>query len=442
MSNKNNEVTMLSKLNFQLKKSKIGNLITKVFRNKRQLSYKNLKGGRRKSLEVNVKQGLLSKIALLIILLICPLFLVTVHLSQFLKFDFNPYNRESIDYDRKLPREEYNILVLGFDSSSEEYRFIDLAVLFSINSETAQLKTYGINPNFMVSDSLGEQYTLRSLYNNVDARGTDPMVEVMNGVEGLMGVRVDRYISFDLDEDFNRILSKWGIEIDLEDEDSKLFGDKLSKVSQVKFLLDKSVNDDVRARRQVLWVNNFLGAKSNLTFFYRIFWNYSELNGNIYTDMTRKEIFQLSFKLMSYEKPILSSYLKLNFGRLVNIDNTSEGIIADSILVDEDIKSIFSDLNVMQEQSKIEVFNATQQKGLAVEKSRLFENLGSNVINYGNYPEHLDENILFITLDSPEKMQNTIDMIVKSLRGDVRIATEEYRYNYSGDLILVVGETL
>jgi hypothetical protein len=442
MSNRINEVTVLSKLSFRLKKTQIGNSITKIFRNKRQLSYKGLKSANRKSSNVDAGRGIISKIALLAMIFLCPVTLIGIHLTQYVKFNFNPYTSDKVVYDRMLPKEEFNILVLGFDASSEEYKFIDFAVLFSINSKTAQLKTYGINSNFLVSDSTGEQYTLRSLYNNVDYRRTDPMLEIMNSVENLIGIRVDRYIAFDMNDDFGKFLIKWGTEMDLSSPDSQEFGNKLSKDSQLRFLTDTSVDDNVRLRRQVLWMNNFLSSRSSLSFFYRVFWNYSELNRNIYTDMTRKELFQLSSKLMNYERPILSSYLRTNFGRLVNSSNTSEGIVADTILVDEDVKSIFSDLNIMQEQSKIEVFNATQKRGLAVEKSRLFENLGSNVINYGNYPEHLEENILFVTIDSPEKMQSTIDMIVKSLRGDVRIATEEYRYNYSGDLILVVGKTL
>ena len=89
---------------------------------------------------------------------------------------------------------------------------------------------------------------------------------------------------------------------------------------------------------------------------------------------------------------------------------------------------------------EIEVFNATKKSGLANKTKRIFQNWGAYVIKSGNYFENIDKNIIYVPNNNAKNFVNNIAEIKRFFRDDIEVVQGEYKYNYSGDLIVVIGK--
>jgi calcineurin-like phosphoesterase len=113
--------------------------------------------------------------------------------------------------------------------------------------------------------------------------------------------------------------------------------------------------------------------------------------------------------------------------------------LPNAILIDEQIAGFFSDVSVAAEQAELEIYNASDQIGLAYKFARQFQNIGINVVKYGNYFESADESIIYLETEQDiDRYRNTIREIQNTI-GKATILIGAYQYNKSGDIIIVLN---
>ena len=159
------------------------------------------------------------------------------------------------------------------------------------------------------------------------------------------------------------------------------------------------------------------------------------------TDFTKDEFLRFIVNIASTDTTIQTGFSskELTLNDLTKL-NLESGIQYSDMLLDEDISGLFRSIPIIKEQAKIEVFNATEESGVAYTLKRKFENTGITVIKTGNYPDLVSENILYLPKNNPDNFVNTIRFIRSILRDELRVVYGDYKFNYSGDMILVIGK--
>jgi hypothetical protein len=354
-------------------------------------------------------------------------------LTKYLNIKTTPFNSFNPSEQALLPEAENNILLIGLDDRVDGYQFANLIIIVSLNKESKITRIYGVNPRYSLSES-GQRYSLSSYWNKLDSVN-DRAGLFTDLISEYIGIRLDAYIAFERSELNSFLSERSDLRMDVGDT-KNLNGEKLS----TKLLETVTNDDDVMVQTE--FVHMLLQQFKNITFAYDIFLNTSDYTETFKTNISRDQFYTfISFANQS--KYILNSK-GLTLRSLGYKDETSieDLIIPNYILVDENVADYFTDLNILAEQARVEVYNSTTTAGLASKYKRILQNTGANVIKFGNYPEVELTSKLYVPEGIVEKFPRTINMIKRSLGFDVEIAVEGYRYNYSGDIILILGEDI
>lgn len=368
------------------------------------------------------------------------------NLSKYFQIQFNPYLAQEI-IQLPIPLNDYkeiNTLLIGFDDTQNTYKFVNMLAIVSLDYQTASLKIYNLNPNYLASLN-NNTTTLRTSFNFLTSGNDTKMNDLMMLVENLSAVRIDRYIAFDY-SNINKLieLTSLGFESDKSyrigddfiSEGEYLEGDRLGNF--VTF--DKIPEDETIQRHSMFIRELFENLRDNFAL-YKYFLSANEFSEVIYTDFSKDEFLRFIVNVSSTDNAIRTGFASktLTLEDLNKID-LEAGIRHSDMMLDESISNLFINIPVIKEQGKLEIFNATDQSGVAYNLKRKFENTGITVIKTGNYPDNLDENLLYIPKNNPDNLENTIRIIRSILRDDVRIVYGDYKFNYSGDMILVIGK--
>lgn len=364
-----------------------------------------------------------------------------INIRQYNSIEFTAYSDRQIYETTPLDSVEYNIMMGGFDNpGSSENKYLETIVIMSLNVKTGTLKTYGINPNFITTIN-SKKYTLKTLWNN-----THNMRVVQDQVQNLVGIRLDRYVAFDTN-DLKNLITDWNLELktnelfkyekDIYQPNSIIKG---NVASEYVFSSKSALDNDTSTQRYLNFFNQVVQNNRSIFTYYRAFWESEKLSKIFHSDMNKDEFLRFLNGLFNSNLPIQTAYLSYNSATLGNT-GAEDGLLLNILDVDEKIKILFQDINIIREQAEIEIFNASTKPGLASQRKRIFQNLGINVINSGNYPEKLDKNILYIPKSNENELLYNISAIKRFFGNNIEIVLGEYKYNYSGDLILVLGET-
>ncbi|MFS8131267.1 MAG: hypothetical protein ACMG57_04780, partial [Candidatus Dojkabacteria bacterium] len=249
---KNN--TILNKIHFSLRNTRLSNTIIKYTRTIRSTKKKELPIGK-----VSIPKITLPKnsrgymiIAFVILLIIGGIYGVHVF------FSVNPKGYEVEDttmFRKRTFDPSVNVLFIGFENRLNSYKYIKYLNVVSVDSKNSVFKIYGISPNFLTTID-NESVTLESLWNNITIEDDTPKINaVVDEVQRFVGIRLDRYVAFNLDDLKTYINNSHMTDtaFDTSSLDGRLFtkGDVLSGDFLYGYLFDKTQARDVLTLRQM-----------------------------------------------------------------------------------------------------------------------------------------------------------------------------------------------
>ncbi len=384
---------------------------------------------------------------LLYLLILALLGAILFNISKYSQLSFSPYLDASELETRPLILEdskEINTLFIGFDDTQNSYKFINMIAIISLDYQTASIKTYTLNPNYIVNIN-GNKVTLRAAFNVLTSQSSEKMNDVQKLIENLSAIRIDRYIAFNYSELPNLLALT---DLSVESDESYKLGDNFITEGEVirgdklnAFVTFDNNPDDKALKRQSMFLKEFLENLRDKFALYKYFLNSKEFSQVIHTNLNKDEFIRFIINISSTDTTILNDFAseKLTLKDLSKL-NREEGIEHSAMLLDEDVSQLFRNISIIKEQAKLEIFNATETSGVAYNLKRKFENSGITVIKTGNYPDIVSENILYIPKNNPDYFLNTIRFIRSILRDNVKVVYGDYKFNYSGDMILVIGK--
>jgi len=434
----------LNNIRFSLRNTKLSNTIIKYTRVIRSSKKKELPIGKvsipKVTLPKNSRGYLI--IGLVVLLIIAGIYGLSVF------FSVNPKAYETEDasmFRKKTFDSSINVLFIGFESRLNSYKYIKYLNVVSIDSKNSIFKIYGISPNFLTTIN-DESVTIESLWNNITIEDNTPKINaVVDEVQRFSGIRLDRYVAFNTDDLKTYINNSKMTDtaFDTASFEGRLFtkGDILSGDFLYSYLFDKTQDRDVLTLRQMNFQKSlFEGIKGPFKMTKNLI-GFSDFNSVFKTDFTRDEYIGFLMNLNSSDIIFSSTHFISDKFGIASADPLDASVSPDYNLIDENVNAYFRDIDIMKEQAALEVYNATDAAGLAGNRRRFFQNLGANVVKFGNYPtSDIQTSLLYVPSKNVDLFKNNIIMIQKLLRGNVKITFEEYKYNYSGDLILVMGK--
>ncbi len=441
-SSKNN--TILNKIHFSLRNTRLSNTIIKYTRTLRSTKRKELPVGKlsipRVSLPKNSRSYAI--IGLVILLIITGVYGLSVF------FSINPkgYSVEDTSMTRRKTFDSsINVLFVGFENRLNSYKYIKYLNIVSVDAKNSVFKIYGISPNFLTAID-GESVTLESLWNNITIEDETPKINaVVDEIQRFAGIRLDRYVAFNT-EDLKTYINNSRMTdtaFDTSSLDGRLFtkGEALAGDFLYGYLFDKTQARDILTLRQMNFQKSFFeGIKGPVKMTKNLI-GFADFNSTFKMDFSRDEYTGFLSTLNASDIIFSSSYFISDKFGIASADPLDNSVSPDYNLIDENVNAYFRDIDIMKEQAAVEVYNATDTPGLAGNRRRFFQNLGANVVKFGNYPvSDVQTSLLYVPSKNVDLFKNNIIMIQKLLRGNVKITFEEYKYNYSGDLILVMGK--
>lgn len=448
MTTRNNRVknnnTLSNKILFALRNTKVSNSLIKFTRSFRSAKKKSLPGSK---LEIPKIQLPRNSRTFAIIGVVILLFLALIAGFNIF-FSINPkgYNIDDTSiYRKRVFDTSLNVLYIGFESRLNSYKYIKYLNIVSVDSKNSLFKIYGVSTNFLVSID-GEDVTIESLWNNITLEDNSPKINaVMTEIQRFTGIRLDRYVAFDTDtlKDYISNSRMTDTAYDTSSLDGRLFtkGEVISGDLLYGYLFDKTQDRDVLTLRQMNFQKSlFEGIKGPVKMTRNLI-GYNDFNNTFKMDFSRDEYTAYLSSLNASDIVFSNSYFVSDKFGIASVDPLDSSVSPDYNLIDENVSAYFKDIDIMKEQAAIEVYNGTEITGLAGNRRRFFQNLGANIVKFGSYPTNtVTTSLLYVPSKNVDLYKNNIIMIQKLLRGNVKITFEEYKYNFSGDLILVMGQ--
>lgn len=384
-----------------------------------------LKSGKKKSSNIDLSQivHLINKVSIIVPKRILFFFTFFLLLFVFLSINIKLNSLEIEDYflSSKKDEEDFskynqlNYIVYNLAAKDEEnshYKYINYVVLVSLDRDSISL--YQINPFIVVKDNVPiYSYLINNLADNVFS-------DLNYEISELMGIRIDRYIAVDTEEftNLNELLSYE------------------NKSEFLRYLSDiKTPSDNYSEEEVTDYSESFFSQNISIYERFRIILNMDKINNTFKSNATKSEFNRL-LKIFLIDK-------RINITTIGSKQSTiaeNKTLVPNKVLIDEEIKEITGSLGIAAEQSEIEVYNATDESGLALKKVRELQNIGINVVKFGNYSEDSDENILYVNSEGDlERFKNTIIAIQENLKMNLKVEIGKYKGNRTGDLILILG---
>ncbi|MCA9381459.1 LytR C-terminal domain-containing protein [Candidatus Dojkabacteria bacterium] len=337
-----------------------------------------------------------------------------IHLFQYFTINFKPYYSDVIPpivYQSK----DINTVVYTV-SEVDSYKYIESITLVVGGNDAVRLVE--LSPYF--NSERYSQTSLRTFLNEYS--GDEPaLIALNNAISAILGVRIDRYIYINSNVFDTNYL--------------KLDRDLLEKIRNTDNFLTQSYTEDYAKFKESLFYKN-----SRLIPMYNLLWNKSKLYQYIKTDMNRPELVQF---LSNFRVDKQINYKAIGVEQAVIKENAEKSLefSPNYLIIDETLLGFVDDLDVVAEQAELEVYNASSTRGLASLYTREFQNIGMNVVKYGNYFEDEKETVLHLSSeDDLSTFRNSIKAIQQSLRSEVKIEIGKYPYNKTGNLILVLNK--
>lgn len=327
--------------------------------------------------------------------------------------------------------------------NNKDYNFQSLnlgihRILFLITNEDIK-----INPN---SEIIGFYYLfLDTKYNRMVGISLNVFYEIISSNKGRYTIN-DYFVfdhSFIKKEDFEIFLLNiediLSLNIDyyfLVDLNTlyKLF----SLSSSASNLKDLDSLSDEFFRGLFVYINSYLSSFKNIFFIYSQFINWYKVSNSIYTNISKKDLATLIFGIYESISNFTNKYFGLNY-RLFSLKEDRFSLNLDYFY--SDVKKYFYDFNVIKEKARVEIYNASNKKGVASKMYKKLSNMSIKVITYNNFYEELDKSKIILVNKNLDNFSYTLRIILSLFRNKVEIVNNEnFEFNnFAGDLVIIIG---
>jgi anionic cell wall polymer biosynthesis LytR-Cps2A-Psr (LCP) family protein len=344
------------------------------------------------------------------------------------------------------------LLLAGIDKHGD-YSFVDAISLLVVDPENKTLGIFGINPDINIfSQSAGRAVNLRTVFNNKYTQGKQAKV-LIEAIENLVAVRIDRYALVDSDKFVNleQVLQPVQVQLgySLHDPDvnhkySGSFGwnSGNASVSNQEFLpfisADANGRNEQLGRNQQLYgeIIKSLHSFSTVIRFPSVYQAFVEA---IRSNLSKQDSFFIAAALWG----IRSDQIKTAYTKTASLIRQTDLGVYPSYepafeSIDRDLANLLYNFKIAREQPRIEVLNASVVRGLASSRSRWVTNSGGRVVYFGNSQETEAKTKIYIT--DPEKYPNTLHELERIFNGKVEYVYSDYIHKHIGDIIVVIGD--
>ncbi len=303
-----------------------------------------------------------------------------------LQFDTGVNEEVLKTYDSNL-----NILFIVMDDREEGYKFINKMDVVLVDNNAKRVSNLSINEDLIVNLNK-EKVPIRNLYNFLDGSSVQRLDNLMLNISNYTGLRLDRY-----------------------------FIVNLSDLETMETLAGFSGSNNLD------YINYY---KNPLNFLSYIL-NFEGYREAFRTNLNRVEFTGLMNSFGNFS--VTSSSIGIAQGIA-----EGENISGDQGKIDTAITQFLRDIDILKEQIRVEIYNATSIQGAATKVSRRLKIYGIDVVKTGNYPETVEKSGMFLAGNKAQMISN-FNEIKRAFRGDIQ-ELKEYKYNYSGDIILIIGD--
>jgi hypothetical protein len=283
-----------------------------------------------------------------------------------------------------------NTIFIVMDNRETGYKFINTMDLVLVDNVSRKVTSISVDPDLIVKLNK-ENIPIRNLYNFLDGSSVQRVDNLIASMSDYLAIRIDRYYIVNLSD------------LSVMETNAGFSGSSL--LSYINYFKNPI---------------NYLKSIVNFDSF-RIAFR-TNLNRVEYTNMTNA-----------------FGNFDISSGAIDESQGTVEGdnIIPDFSKIDSSLYLLLRNIDLLKEQIRIEIYNATSIQGAANKVARSLEVYGVDVIKTGNYPEELEETSLYIAGNKNNMIANYTEL-ERLFRGELE-ELKEYKYNYSGDIILIIG---
>ncbi len=302
-----------------------------------------------------------------------------------------------------------------------------------------------INPDFgtnvLSTSTTIRTVKLRSLLANSALENTAGVPKLMLALRNLLAMPVDRYLIISKDS-AQKLVNNLGLNLivseKISDPEAGSFevGEVVTGERLWNYLAADSNGVNPKMQRVASFGKVQLESIANLGGSARLISNAQSVVDGLETNLTKAELLDMLVTSVSGLR-LQTSYLTTSDGRFVQ-DKLGGYISPDYTEIDQKVQKVLVRTDVLKEQGRIEVYNATRTSGLATSTKRLIENIGGNVIRAGNYADIEERTKLYVT--DVAKYKNNIKAIQQVLGGKVILVDQDFPQGHTGDMVLVIGQ--
>ncbi len=330
-----------------------------------------------------------------------PLIIITFIGSVFLLLVFVKYvsiSPISLGFDTGVTEEilktydsNLNTLFIVMDDREAGYKFINKMDVILVDNKSKKVSNIGIDQDLIVNLNK-EKVPIRNLYNFLDGSSVQRLDNLMLNISNYTGLRLDRYFIVNLSD--------------------------LATMESLAGFSGSNIIDFINYYKNPL---NFLSYILNFETYRTAF----------RTNLNRVEFTGLMNSFGNFS--VNQTSIGVNQGIA-----EGENIAGDSEKIDTAITQFLRDIDILKEQIRVEIYNATSIQGAANKVARRLAIYGIDVVKTGNYPETVEKSGMFLAGNKTLMISN-FNEIKRAFRGDI-LELKEYKYNYSGDIILIIGD--
>ena len=303
-------------------------------------------------------------------------------------------------YESKL--DSNNIFIFIRDKSSG-YELITGFFVLQQNPSTRNFKLLNISTTAIVSESkYGSNMEVSKILQYMKLKG-DGVNEFISFWENYIALKSDGYIIIDREyiKDFHTYIGPLTVS---NEYDSNIF--KKGRIEITNSNFDGFWNNEYSNEGQRLVNDNkymveMLKRFGNLDFLLSFSKLTLSTKEHIFTNIEINDFRSLISDLVSSANKISLSFSPTNIFNIV-----SGKRYMDQDKFDKYIRDNFSDKSILREQVRIEVLNASNEKGLATKVGRYLSNAGLSINRTGNFSVEVSKNTIYIK-DSNKYIKTT-----------------------------------
>lgn len=303
-------------------------------------------------------------------------------------------------YESKL--DSNNIFIFIRDKSSG-YELITGFFVLQQNPSTRNFKLLNISTTAIVSESkYGSNMEVSKILQYMKLKG-DGVNEFISFWENYIALKSDGYIIIDREyiKDFHTYIGPLTVSNEYDSNTFKKGRIEITNSNFNSFWNNEYSNEGQRLVNDNKYIVEMLKRFGNLDFLLSFSKLTLSTKEHIFTNIEINDFRSLISDLVSSANKISLSFSPTNIFNIV-----SGKRYMDQDKFDKYIRDNFSDKAILREQVRIEVLNASNEKGLATKVGRYLSNAGLSINRTGNFSVEVSKNTIYIK-DSNKYVKTT-----------------------------------